>query len=93
MQSRRRWHELVVEAAREAQAAGWLPDEAVEDVVIYSTSTVRGVAAMLADPTQPNMPKKRDLDAFIERMVRLIIDPDAPQKSLNGSDGNKRKKK
>lgn len=93
MQSRRRWHELVAEAAREAQAAGWLPDEDVEDIVIYSTATVRGVAAMLADPMQSSMPKKQDLDAFIERMVRLIIDPDAPQKSRNGSGGNKRKRK
>lgn len=93
MQSRRRWHEIVADAAREAQAAGWLPDEDVEDIVIYSTATVRGVAAMLADPMQASMPDARNLDAFIERMVRLIIDPEAPQKSLPGNERSKRKRK
>ena len=89
-QSRQTSPEIAADAAREAQAAGWLPDEDVEDIVIYSTATVRGVAAMLADPTQSSMPKRQDLDGFIERMVRLIIDPEAPQKSLPGNKAPKR---
>lgn len=92
-QSRQRWHEIVADAAREAQAAGWLPDETVDDIVIYSTATVRGISAMLADPMQSSMPKSADLDAFIERMVRLIIDPEAPQKSLGEKNDLKRKRK
>lgn len=84
-QSRGRWHQIVADAAREAQAAGWLPDEDVDDIVFYSTATVRGAAAMLADPMQGGAPEGAALDAFIERMVRLIIDPEAPQKRLPGN--------
>ena len=93
MHSRGRWHEIVAAAACEAQAAGWLPDEAVDDIVIYSTATVRGVAAMLADPMQGSMPNEHALDAFIERMVRLIIDPEAPQKSLPGNEAPRKSTK
>jgi AcrR family transcriptional regulator len=70
-------------AARLAQAAGWLPDETVEDVVLFSVATVRGVAAMLSDPLHGPARQPDDADTLIENMVRLIIDPKNPQKSLN----------
>lgn len=92
-QSRQRWHEVILNAAREAQAAGWLPNEAVEDIVTYSTATVRGLAAILADPLHTEQLKGSELDAFIERMVRLIIDPAAPQNSQNKNNKNQRKQK
>lgn len=92
-QSRASWHATVVDAARAAQAAGWLPDEAVEDIVIYSIATVRGVAAMLADPMHDSVPEGPARNAFIERMVRLIIDPAAPQTSRNENDKNGRTQK
>ncbi|HCX68539.1 MAG TPA: hypothetical protein DHK64_13700, partial [Rhodobiaceae bacterium] len=78
-QSRESWHRIITDAARKAQDAGWLPDEDVEDIVIFSTATVRGIAAMLGDPMQERLPGGPERDAFIERMVRLIIDPAAPQ--------------
>lgn len=87
--SREHWHDIIANAAREAQAAGWLPDEDVEDIMIFSIATVRGVAAMLRDRLPGEHPEGAELDAFIERMVRLIIDPAAPQKSRGGNDGNK----
>lgn len=88
--SREHWHDIIANAAREAQAAGWLPDEDVEDIMIFSIATVRGVAAMLRDRLPGEQPEGTELDAFIERMVRLIIDPAAPQKSRGG---NKEKQK
>tara|TARA_R110000824_G_scaffold155226_5_gene327702 strand:+ start:15461 stop:16108 length:648 start_codon:yes stop_codon:yes gene_type:complete len=78
----RRIH-VIEDAARIAQAAGWLPDETTEDVVMFSIATVRGVAAMLNDPLHGPTLQKNDADALIETMVRLIIDPACPQKSLN----------
>ena len=77
--------QVIEAAARMAQAAGWLPDEPVEDVVMFSIATVRGVAAMLTDPLHglTLTQAKRDTDMLIENMVRLIIDPAHPQKSLN----------
>lgn len=76
---------IIDDAARAAQAAGWLPDESVDDIVMFSIATVRGISAMLGDPLHSpihsRQPKIQDYDALIERMVRLIIDPAAPQKS------------
>jgi len=92
-QSRASWHATVVDAAREAQAAGWLQGETVEDVVTFSVAGVRGVAAMLGDPLHGKRPEGAELDAFIERMVRLIIDTAAPQTSRNENDKNGRTQK
>src|SRR5262244_974088 len=47
--SRRRM-EMTAAAARQAQAAGWLEGESVEDAVTFSLAAVRGVAALLSDP-------------------------------------------
>jgi AcrR family transcriptional regulator len=74
---------VIEDAARLAQAAGWLPDETVEDVVMFSIATVRGVAAMLTDPLHGRALTQHNTDMLIENMVRLIIDPAHPQKSLN----------
>jgi AcrR family transcriptional regulator len=75
--------EMIEGAARAAQAAGWLPDETVQDVVLFSIATVRGVAAMLSDPLHGPKRQQGDAQMLIENMVRLIIDPQHPQKSLN----------
>lgn len=72
---------VIHDAARAAQAKGWLADELTDDVVLFSVATVRGVSAMLVDPL--NSFSKDNADELIERMVRLIIDPAHPQKSLN----------
>src|SRR5262249_26950345 len=50
MDAYRRRMEMTVQAARQAQKAGWLEGETVEDVVTFSLATVRGVAALLSDP-------------------------------------------
>ena len=84
---------IVHEAARAAQAAGWLTDEATDDVVMFSIATVHGVAAMLADTTYGSAYKASDPDEVIENMVRLIIDPAHPQKSLPTRKGAKGKTK
>lgn len=70
---------VILDAARAAQAAGWLTNEKTEDVVLFSIATVRGVSAMLADPL--NTHHDEDADALIERMVDLIIDPKNPQRN------------
>ena len=85
--------EIIHDAARRAQAAGWLPDETTEDVVMFSIATVHGVAAMLADPMHGRTYKDSDPDELIENMVRLIIDPAHPQKSLPARKGAKGKTK
>lgn len=92
-QSRAGWHAATAAAAREAQDAGWLQGETIEDIVTFSVAGVRGVAAMLADPMHDSVPEGPERDAFIERMVRLIIDPAAPQTSCNGNDRNGRTQK
>lgn len=84
---------IVHEAARAAQAAGWLPDETTEDVVMFSIATVHGVSAMLTDPVHGRTYKDSDPDELIENMVRLIIDPAHPQKSLPARRGAKGKSK
>lgn len=70
---------VIHDAARAAQAAGWLPHEKTEDVVLFSIATVRGVSAMLADPMSSRLVE--DHDELITRMVRLIIDPENPQRN------------
>ncbi len=74
---------IIADAARAAQAAGWLQGEEIDDIVMFSIATVRGVSAMLADPLHGQRRRSTGCDALIERMVRLIIDPAAPQKGLN----------
>src|SRR5262249_46278094 len=71
--------QLTMEAARQAQAAGWLKDESVEDAVTFSLAAVRGTAALLNDPLFLRSVGHRDREPLIERMVRLIIDPSDPQ--------------
>lgn len=78
-----RRRQVIENAARKAQDAGWLPDETTQDVVMYSIATVRGVAAMLNDPLHGPSMEQNNTDTLIESMVRMIIDPACPQKSLN----------
>ena len=70
---------VIHDAARAAQAAGWLADEKTEDVVLFSIATVRGVSAMLADPMNSRFVE--DDDELITRLVRLIIDPQHPERN------------
>tara|TARA_R110000868_G_scaffold188272_3_gene430979 strand:- start:1092 stop:1718 length:627 start_codon:yes stop_codon:yes gene_type:complete len=70
---------VILDAARAAQAAGWLADEKTEDAVLFSIATVRGVSAMLSDPLRQR--HEVDADDLIENMVRLIIDPQNPQRN------------
>ena len=80
--SRRRM-EMTAEAARQAQAAGWLEGESVEDAVTFSLACVRGLAALLSDPLYLTKMGKIDAETLIDRMVRLIIDPTNPQTARN----------
>jgi hypothetical protein len=75
--------EMTAEAARQAQAAGWLKGESVEDAVTFSLAAVRGVAALLSDPLYLKSMGSLDREALIDRMVRLIIDPAHPQTARN----------
>jgi AcrR family transcriptional regulator len=88
----RRRMEVTADAARQAQAAGWLQDESVEDVVTFSLAAVRGVAALLSDPLYLQLVGNTDREALIERMVRLIIDPANPQTAKNTSGPRRRKR-
>jgi AcrR family transcriptional regulator len=81
--SAERRHLVILGAAQAAQAAGWLSDERTEDVVMFSIATVRGVSAILSDPLHRPSSDNGSSEDLIERMVRLIIDPAHPQKSLN----------
>lgn len=83
--------EIIHDAARAAQTAGWLSDETTEDVVMFSIATVHGVAGVLTDPLHGLKHAGRDNDELIENMVRLIIDPAHPQKSFPGKTGKARK--
>jgi AcrR family transcriptional regulator len=88
----RRRMEITADAARQAQAAGWLQGESVEDVVTFSLAAVRGVAALLSDPLYLQLLGNMDREALIERMVRLIIDPANPQTAKNTSAPRRRKR-
>jgi AcrR family transcriptional regulator len=88
----RRRMEVTADAARQAQAAGWLQDESVEDVVTFSLAAVRGVAALLSDPLYLQLVGNTDREALIERMVRLITDPANPQTAKNTSGPRRRKR-
>lgn len=81
-ESSERRAQIIADAAAAAQAAGWLPDESLDDVLIFSIGTVRGVAALLADPSHRQLFSTGTQDGLIETMVRLIIDPDNPQRRL-----------
>src|SRR5262249_16910355 len=83
--------QMTMEAARQAQAAGWLKGETVEDAVTFSLAAVRGVAALLSDPLFQRSMAERDAEPFIERMVRLIIDPNNPQTARNTPKSRRRK--
>jgi AcrR family transcriptional regulator len=91
--TRDRRREIIYEAARAAQAAGWLPEETTEHVVIFSIATVHGVADMFADPVHRADYAAGDSVALIETVVRLIIDPKNPQTSMPGKTGAKSKNK
>jgi AcrR family transcriptional regulator len=83
--------QMIMDAARQAQAAGWLQGETVEDAVTFSLAAVRGVAALLNDPLFPHSAGDKDREQFIERMVRLIIDPGNPQTARNSPKSRRRK--
>ena len=74
---------MTAEAARQAQAAGWLKGESVEDAVTFSLAAVRGVAALLSDPLYLKRMGSFDREKLIDRIVRLIIDPADPQTARN----------
>jgi AcrR family transcriptional regulator len=88
----RRRMEITADAARQAQAAGWLEGESVEDAVTFSLAAVRGVAALLSDPLYLQLVGNMDRETLIERMVRLIIDPANPQTAKNTSGPHRRKR-
>jgi hypothetical protein len=70
---------------RDAQAAGWLEGHSVEDAYSFTIATIRGVTALLGDPLYLRTWGDFDRDSFIERMVRLIINPASPKpKSAKG---------
>lgn len=75
---------IVYEAARQAQKAGWFPDETVDAVVMFSVAGVRGLSELLVDPLHRLRDPTMDYEALIELMIRLIIDPKNPQKSFPG---------
>lgn len=75
---------IVYDAAREAQIAGWLPDESLDSVVMFSVAAVRGLADLLVDPLHRLRDSAMDSEALIEVMIRLVIDPKNPQKSFPG---------
>jgi AcrR family transcriptional regulator len=79
----RRRMQMTTDAAREAQSAGWLQRESLEDAVMFSVAAARGIAALLGDPLYRQNLGDVDQDALIERMVRLIIDPANPQAARN----------
>jgi AcrR family transcriptional regulator len=83
--------EVLLDAARQAQAAGWLKGEKLEDAVAFSFATVRGLAAVLADPLLMQGLGKVDRNALIERTIRLMIDPSNPQTARNLSAKRRRK--
>jgi AcrR family transcriptional regulator len=71
--------EILFDAARQAQAAGWLKGEDLEEAVAFSFGAVRGLAAVLSDRLFMRAMGKVDRDALIERTIRLIVDPSNPQ--------------
>jgi AcrR family transcriptional regulator len=75
MAAYRRRMKMTEEAARRAQEASWLEGESVEDAVTFSLAAVRGVAALLSDPLYLKSMGKVDPERLIDRMARLIIDP------------------
>jgi len=75
--------ESLRDAARQAQAAGWLKGENLEDVVAFSFATARGLAAVLNDPLFMRGLGRVDRKALIERTIRLLIDPTDPQTARN----------
>jgi len=83
--------EILFDAARQAQAAGWLKDEKLEDAVAFGFAGVRGLAVVLGDPLVMQGFGKIDRDALIDRVIHLIVDPAAPQTARNVR--NKRRSK
>ena len=75
--------EILFDAVRQAQAAGWLKGEKLEHAVAFSFAAIRGLAALLSDPLVMQSMGKIDRDALIERAVHLIIDPSDPQTTRN----------
>lgn len=78
---------VIYDAARRAQAAGWLPEESVDAVVMFSVAAVRGVADLLVDPLHRLRDAAMDSETLIDQMIRLVIDTQNPQKSFPGNQG------
>lgn len=66
---------MLRDATREAQAAGWRAGETTDVAMIFALATVRGLAALLHDPLFRAEMSGLDASALIDSVMRLIIDP------------------
>lgn len=84
--------EILFDAARQAQAVGWLTGETLEDAAVSCFASARGLAVVLSDPLLMKSMRKVDRAALIDRVFRLIIDSSNPQKARNVPDKRRSKR-
>ncbi|WP_422026448.1 TetR/AcrR family transcriptional regulator [Pyruvatibacter mobilis] len=68
----------LLQAAREAQAAGWLEGHSPETAVLFSTAAAQGVAQILADPFDGRLFAGRTPKEIGDEVIDIVIAPQSP---------------
>jgi AcrR family transcriptional regulator len=68
----------LLQAAREAQAAGWLKGHSAETAVLFSTAAAQGIAQMLTDPMEKHLFAGRAAKDIGDDVIDIVIAPNSP---------------
>lgn len=68
----------LLQAARQAQAAGWLKGHSPETAVLFSTAAAQGIAQMLTDPMEKHLFDGRTAKDIGDEVIDIVIAPQSP---------------
>jgi len=74
----------LLQAARDAQAAGWLPGHTPETAVLFSTAAAQGIAQILTDSHEMRLLSGHDKDQIGRDVIDIVIAPESPAKTQEG---------
>jgi len=78
LKARAAYMDRLLQAAREAQAAGWLKGHSPETAVLFSTAAAQGIAQMLTDPMEKHLVAGRAAKDIGDDVIDIVIAPKSP---------------
>lgn len=75
VQMRTSYMDRLLQAAREAQAAGWLPGTTPEVAVLYSVAAADGISQILSNTFDSRLLAGRDLHDIGDEVIDIVVAP------------------